>query len=209
MGKKKEQVENISITEYEKALEPVIYTRKKFIVMGLFFLTVIGVMLLVKKIGPSFLAFFGFIFIITMPIFFIFDSNITKWIFPIYEDTTNIIQDSDLYDKFNNPRKYLTPKNIDYLIIFLIILFSIAGIMMVLQAKGESQITKVLLGALFFSTAGVLSMYGLDDDFESESIVGGQVDDDSGHVHKVGAFVTSTPKKRKKFAKHLIENTNN
>ena len=207
MGKKKEQVENISITEYEKALEPVIYTRKKFIVMGLFFLTMIGVLLLVKKFGPSFLAFFGFLFIITMPIFFIFDSNVTKWVFPIYEDTTNIIQDSDLYNKFNNPRQYLTPKNIDYLIIFLIILFSIAGIIMVLKANGD--ISKVLCGALFFSTAGVLAMYGLDDDFESESIVGGQVDDDSGHVHKVGAFVTSTPKKRKKFATHLIENTNN
>ena len=142
-----------------------------------------------------------------MPIFFIFDSNVTKWVFPIYEDTTNIIQDSDLYNKFNNPRQYLTPKNIDYLIIFLIILFSIAGIIMVLKANGD--ISKVLCGALFFSTAGVLAMYGLDDDFESESIVGGQVDDDSGHVHKVGAFVTSTPKKRKKFATHLIENTNN
>ena len=208
MGKKKEKVENISITEYEKALEPVIYTRKKFIVMGLFFLSVIGVMLLVKKFGPSFLAFFGFVFIVTMPIFFIFDSNITKWVFPIYEDTTNIIQDSDLYDKFNNPRKYLTPKNMDYLIILLIILFNIAGIMMIIKAKGESQISKILLAALFFSTAGVLSMYGLDDDFESESIVGGTDDEDSGHVHKVGAFVTSKPKKRKKFAKHLIENAN-
>ena len=57
MGKKKEQVENISITEYEKALEPVIYT-KKIYCYGTFFFNNDRCSIISKKIWTILFSFF-------------------------------------------------------------------------------------------------------------------------------------------------------
>ena len=180
---------DISILAFEKEQPPEISDNRKYTLIILIIILTCVTLLLVKKFGPNFLSFVVFLFLLFIPIYFVFDSQISHIIFPLYESKRDEITDLEnkIADDYFRIDRFITPKYQDYIVVILMAIFAFAGIL--LAYKGNDLIG-IVIAAFFLSTTGVLNTYYLSDGstyiFESKH---NQILEED-HVHKIGPLVT-------------------
>jgi len=181
--------DDISILAFEKNQPQEVSDKRKITLIIALFIIIIFSLLLVKKFGPGFFSFILFISLLIIPIFFVFDKEITKKIFPIYEDNEKKLKgiEDKIGDVMHGSKNFISPKYQDYIVVFLMIVFTIAGLILVSKLN---NLLGIVFAAVLFSTTGVLNSYFLSDNspyiFERKHNQS-PADD---HVHRMGPLVT-------------------
>ena len=180
---------DISILAFEKEQPPEISEKRKYTLI-IVLLILIGVtLLLVKKFGPGFFSFVVFVLLLFIPIYFVFDNQISHIIFPLYESKRKKLEDLEekIADDYFSMHKFISPKYQDYIVVFLMVVFAVAGLLL---ASKVNKLIGIVIAAFCLSTTGVLSNYFLSDGspyiFEKKH----QQTPANDHVHKIGPLVT-------------------
>jgi hypothetical protein len=186
MDKKKS---DISILAFEKEQPPEISEKRKYTLIIVLLILVSTTLILVKKFGPGFFSFVVFLLLLFIPIYFVFDNQISHIIFPLYESNRTKLEDLEekIADDYFSMHKFISPKYQDYIVVFLMVVFAVAGLLL---ASKVNNLLGIVIAAFFLSTTGVLSNYFLSDGspyiFEKKH----KQTTTNDHVHKIGPLVT-------------------